>query len=592
MVKTDALFSYVAPGNVFAWAFIPLRYCMPLKQFVLLNRFVIKITHSPILFCIYIYERHYLASYMYEPTDLVENPGRIRHRSLSFGDPESRTALFSPSVRVREESVVGYQKDRALEEVFRRIPGIATLRTQRRNERRKTQNAIRSWMDQHEGTYHSPHNYSTIESRLGNDWQQRQSISRDRPRRYPRQFSDIRSAASDPADLVFDAPYARRVNLYHDGVVRRDYGREVKDSTDADGDDELVTNDEDEEEAVNHLAAGDSSEAIVEDYFTTPVATRFTNPDYGGTKSTSSPRPGTARRNPLHHRTLSTNTILYAPSDDPQPSSPSTSAAPGPSSRPRSSKHTPIATPTNGRRSPRRSMYITPGRPHSTLPPRDIARTAPNRTPLVLDIPTRNVPARRRSSVDQDADSDLNVAMAADETFSGAPSSFTTQMAMANAMLSKSAQTEDSNRMSKLMLSKMKTLEKGLDDMVREVKDLRSTVASTAHNSGDDGRGSAKKRKSDSRPSSAGLGSPGLAVIEVSGREKGGSRRFRTSSTKTHERRLTRRRSTREWVGEGPIPGTEYEKWKGKEKMTRDDRSSTDDDDDDDGEPRKLGSSV
>ncbi len=70
MVKNDALFSYIAPGNIFAWAFMPLRYCMPMKQFVWLNRFVIKITHFPLLFCIYLYERFILAPSIYEPTDL------------------------------------------------------------------------------------------------------------------------------------------------------------------------------------------------------------------------------------------------------------------------------------------------------------------------------------------------------------------------------------------------------------------------------------------------------------------------------------------------------------------------------------------
>ncbi|KAK1759344.1 hypothetical protein QBC47DRAFT_103739 [Echria macrotheca] len=588
VVKNDALFSYIAPGNIFAWAFMPLRYCMPMRQFVSLNRFVIKATHFPLLFCIYVYEKYYLAPSMYEPTDLVENPGRGRHRSLSFGDPESRAALFSPSLRVREESVVGYQKERALEEVFRRIPDMATLRTQRRNERRKTQNAIRSWMDQHDGGYNSPQNYSTIDSRIADNWQRRPSMTRDRPRAYPRHFSDIRSTASDPADLISDAPHTTRpgFRFYHDGVARRDYAREMN-NTDADGDDELVTNDEDDEVNTVQQGAGRYSEAVVEDYFTTPVA-RF-NPDFGhmGAKSTASPRPGTARRNPLHHRTLSTNTILYAPSDEHQHhSSSSTSAGPTSNtrSRPLSSKQTPTATPTGRHRSPRRSVYVTPGRPR---PGHQSARATPNRVALALDIPTQHTPLRRRSSVGQDTDSDRNAAVAADETLSGAPSSFTEQMAMATALLSKSAQTDESNRMSRLMLAKMKTLEESLGDVVREMRVLRSsTVTSTAHNSGDEGSGGTKKRRSGS--GSVGTGSPGPAVIEVAGRDRASFRR--TKSSKTPERRLMRRRSTKEWVGLGPAPGTESDR-KGKEKAVRMDDDSNDD------EPAggrfgKLGSSL
>ncbi|KAK0641606.1 hypothetical protein B0T16DRAFT_449019 [Cercophora newfieldiana] len=573
MVKNDALFSYIAPGNIFAWALMPLRYCMPLKQFVLLNRSVIKATHFPLLFCIYVYEKYYLAPSMYEPTDLVENPGRGRHRSFSFSDPTNRVALFSPSIRVREESVAGYQKDRALEEVFRRVPDIATLRTQRRNERRKTQNAIRSWMDQHDGGPHSPQNYSTIDSRMENEWQRRFSMSRDRPRRFPRQFSDVRSTASDPADFISDAPYPVGPELYRrDGISRRDYGREVKDNTDGggDGDDELVTNDEDDDNTTHNMGRepDNPDEAIVEDYFTTPVAARFSSVDFalpGGSphKSTLTPRPNTSRRNPLHNRTLSTNTILYAPSDEPQTQS-SSSASPGPSSqlrtRPMSGKPPPS---TPGHRSPRRSAYIdASGRPRPVPATRDTAHSASKRMALALDIPAGRASGRRPSSVDLDASSDLNAAMAADETFGGVASSFTTQMAMANAMLSKSAQTDDSNRMSRLMLAKMKTLEESLADVVREMRVLRSTVPSTAHNSGDD---SGEKRKVASGSGSGSIGSPRTVVLDITGRERGGARASR--QVKTPERRsLMRRRSTKEWVGEGPMPVTPEEpKGKGKE---------------------------
>jgi len=603
MVKNDALFSYIAPGNIFAWVLMPLRYCMPLKQFVLLNRSVIKATHFPLLFCIYVYEKYYLAPSMYEPTDLVENPGRGRHRSFSFSDPTNRAALFSPSIRVREESIAGYQKDRALEEVFRRVPDMATLRTQRRNERRKTQNAIRSWMDQHDGGFNSPQNYSTIDNRIENDWQRRFSMSRDRPRRFPRQFSDIRSAASDPADFISDAPYAIGPEFYRDGIARRDYARDVKDNTDGDGDgdDELVTNDEDEEDNTTHNMGGgheDPNEAIAEDYFTTPVAARFSSVDFAlpgdsPHKSVSTPRPGTSRRNPLHNRTLSTNTILYAPSEDHQAQS-SSSTSPGPSSqphsRPVSMKPTTVMTPTPGRRSPRRSAYIgASGRPRPAPAARDMAHSASNRMSLALDIPAGRTHGRRASSVDLDASSDLNAAMAADATYGGVASSFTTQMAMATAMLSKSAQTDDSNRMSRLMLAKMKTLEESLGDVVREMRVLRSTVPSTAHNS--DGSASGEKCKAASGPGSAHVGSPRTAVLDVAGRERGGPRATKAASVKTPERRsLMRGRSTKEWVGEGPIPTVDGSRDKGKGKLIL--TASNDESDGDDvlaDDPRRFG---
>ncbi|KAK4193837.1 hypothetical protein QBC35DRAFT_468709 [Podospora australis] len=530
MVKNDTLFSYVAPGNIFGWALMPLRYFMPLNQFVWLNRTVIKATHSPLLFCIFVYEKYFLAKYVYEATDLVDNTSR--GRPMSLVDPSGRSAFFSPSIRVREESVLGYQKDRALEEVFRRAPDMATLRSQRRNERRKTQNAIRSWMDQNDGGFHSPQNYSTIDSRITSDWQRRLSMNRERPSRFPRQYSDLRSAASDPADLVSDIPYRMAPEFYHDGVARRDYAPDMKEHTDGDGDgdDELVTNDEDDEDnATNNTHNMDDGqdgppETVEEDYFTTPVAGRFNNEF----SSVQSPRPGQSRRSALHTRTLSTNTILYVPEENPQRYS-SSEASREQFAQPFSRRNTPMATPISagggGYRSPRRSLHMTASRPRPIVQPRDMARTAPTRSALTLDIPPRKVSMQRRSSVELDTASDLNgTAETGDDNFSGVPSSFATQMAMASAMLSKSAQG-DNNRMSRLMLAKMKTLEESLGDVVREMSLLRNSVPNTAYNS-DDGGMNFKKRPvkmmvgppGSSEPSST--SAPGPAMMDIANRER------------------------------------------------------------------------
>lgn len=568
MVKNDALFSYIAPGNIFAWACMPLRFVMPMRQFAWVNRTLIKITHFPLLFCIYVYEKYFLAPTMYEPTDLVENRDQGRHQSFSFADPTNRSALFSPSIRVREESVVGYQKDRALDEVFRRLPDMTMLRTQRRNERRKTQNAIRSWMDQHDGGFGSPpRNYSTIDARIASEWPQRRMSMTPRETkstRHQQHVFDVRSAASDPADLVSNAPYTRDNDSNADGAMRRDYARERKENTDADidGDDELVTNDEDEEETTTQNAGGrrrPSSQVIEEDYFTTPMTARFNNVDYFfgddfHQKFTASPRPATSRRIG-HQRTMSTNTILYAPSDDPQAKSSSSTSA-GPSqqarSRPLSSKQTPTATPNSGRRSPRRSVHIAPSsRLRQTPPQRDVARTVPSRMSLVLDIPTSQIPSSLRSSVEMDTSTEVSTVMHGNETFGPAPSNLGPAAA-----LSKSPQT--------LMVERMKMLEQSLGDMAREMRVLRSTVPGTANTSGDDGsvgrEGKQSVRVASSTSGSTGVGSPGAAAMM--GRERKGVRRARISDAKTPDRRLLKRRSTKEWVG--PEPGPER-KAKGKE---------------------------
>ncbi|KAM0283095.1 hypothetical protein ACHAQH_002698 [Verticillium albo-atrum] len=511
MVKNDALFSYVAPGNICAWLLMPLRYCMPLQHFVLLNRTIIKVTHFPLLFCIFAYEKFWLASNIYEPTDLVANPGRGRGRALSLADPANRGAMFSPNVRVREESVVGFQKDRALEEVFRRGPGIATLRSHRRNERRKTQSAIRNWMDQHDEVGSSPGNrdWPTLDSKGPRpDWHRRFSMNRDyRPHRL-RQFSDLRSAASDPADLMSQGQPPTDAFFYRtEKKLRR--GNEVKDHTDADGDDELVTNDEEEEDemtnAGDHHRTSQARHTEEEDYFTTPQATRNNPPttssqgSNGKTPMAGSPR--TANRRALHNRTLSTNTILYAPQNarrDPSTSSASPQEPTTVRSRPMSARASIIEVPSgSGHRSPRRQLYMTTAKPRPIMPPRDMVQTAPNRAGLIpVESRLRAGGVRRLSSIDLSVMSDNTNLLAPDDPNGAVPSSFQTQMAMALMKDSRlaggrSGDAADRDRMSRLVLARMKTLEESFADVARELRGLKtnsnSTAPATRHNSsGDD----------------------------------------------------------------------------------------------------------
>lgn len=148
LVKSDALFSYIAPTNVISWLLAPVRFIMPFREFVRLNRTVIKATHFPILFLIYTYERTFLRSAAFEPTDLVEQRGRPPLKGAAFENPSAGLRLFSPRQhRLREPSVATFQKDRALDEVFRRPFNGNTLRgTQKSHDRRKASNAVNSWM--------------------------------------------------------------------------------------------------------------------------------------------------------------------------------------------------------------------------------------------------------------------------------------------------------------------------------------------------------------------------------------------------------------------------------------------------------------
>lgn len=486
MVKNDALFSYIAPSNIFAWLLMPLRYCMPLKHFVWLNRTIIKVTHFPVLFCIYLYERFWLAPSMYEPTDLVENHGRTRPRTISFRDPVERNAMFSPNLRVREESVAGFHKDRALEEVFRRLPESATLRTQRRNERRKTQTAIRNWMDQNDDAGVPLSNWPTLDSRAVPDWQRRLSVGWERSS-HLRQVSDVRSTASDPADFMSNhgASFSRGQRSRLDAAMP-----EYKDQTDADGDDELVTNDEDEDDAGtnadrSHQYAKYGIEE--EDYFTTPMVARSAKlaSSHGSSAKAlaTSPRQGIQRRG-MHSRTLSTNTILYNPEELPQahnssPKSPpkaTQSRKPGTGGR-STGANTPAQVAR--RSSPRRTVFAPSSHPRPIIPPRGMTETGGVSRSAMLSLEPRDRlrEARRLSSVDLSILSDH---FGPEDPNVGMAGSFQTQMAMAmmkdhRLRVAGGMDVADRDRMGRLVLARMKTLEESFAEVIREMRDLKNS---------------------------------------------------------------------------------------------------------------------
>lgn len=498
MVKNDALFSYIAPSNIFAWLLMPLRYFMPLRLFVWLNRTVIKATHFPVLFCIYLYERYWLAPSMYEPTDLVEHPTRDRGRAISFMDPASRAAIFSPSVRVREESVAGFQKDRALEEVFLRVPDPVTLRTQRRNERRKTQTAIRNWMDQHDDTGTSPGNWPAMDSTMP-PWQRRMSVGFDRATNL-RRVSDVRSTASDPADRMSNAGQPLRPSHFSRTRLTAEMS-EYKDQTDGDGDgdDELVTNDEDEDDhgtnaGRSQVASSHRIDEEPEDGYFTPMPGNF-GKLASSVSSSGKGAPTPRARRAGHNRTLSTNTILFNPQDIKQIQGASPVSPPhGAQSRPRTSGRTTAGEKTPRRSSPRRSLYVANTKPRPAMPPRGMTEAGGVSRSALLSIEPRNRPKdiRRLSSLDLSAMSDH---LGAGDPIGAMPGSFQTQMAMAmmkdNRLRAAGGDTGDRDRMGRLVLARMKTLEESFADIIKEMRDLKnsSTAPTTRRNSsGDEAR--------------------------------------------------------------------------------------------------------
>jgi Ion transport protein len=259
MVKSDALFAYIPPTNILAWLLSPLRFCMPFRTFVYLNRTMIKATHFPILLGIFIYERLILSPRASEPTDLIEQRGR-QTDVPAFSLPQG--ALFSPGARLREPSVVTYHKEQVLNEVFRRQHSNSRGRVHygddgSKQDRFKTA-AVRNWMHnmEQEGSTADPQEEDRdFLENLEQMHNRPQNLHRSRTDGPDYPFTNIRSANSDPEDggpsqVVGGFQFIRPKLIRTFNTVS---SRDSTHNTDQDGDDELGTNDNDEDaETASH----------------------------------------------------------------------------------------------------------------------------------------------------------------------------------------------------------------------------------------------------------------------------------------------------------------------------------------------------
>lgn len=500
MVKSDALFSYVAPTNVVAWLLAPLRLVLPFRQFIRINRTIIKITHFPVLFTIFAYERVILIGSVFEPTDLVEKRGRQGFEVRAFEAPGAQLNLFSPKQnRLREPSVATFQKDKALDEVFRRPFRDNTIRnTQKSHERRKTSNVVNNWMQNMgpDGTASPPveQDQSVLDRlearRLAH--KRSQLVLRRRHGKYTRDFTEATaSIVSDPEEF-FAAGQTRNL------LSRRQVSDlpsismdEAPRQTDAEGDDELVTNDEDELITLDRPSAtpGDKNERNTkhqqEDYFQRTPTAKPRIPHFDSALSAqiraSPPRQLAAVRSNLqrpsrasHIRNASTNTVLYnppPPADDSTASSPSRKAI----TAKNSAKNTGTATPaaSAGRRTPKR-LIPAASRPRPIMPPRSAFKSAPDLAGML----TFDSRPDRRHSLTMDLGSDIGDNKAIGGGYVGAiPNSFATQMAYATGAMragqAAAGGSDEQHRMSRLMLARMNTLEEGFREVLKEVKDWR-----------------------------------------------------------------------------------------------------------------------
>ena len=514
MVKSDALFSYIPPTNIVGWLLIPLKYLMPFKKYIRMNRLVIKLTHIPILFTIFLYERLLLSNLAYGPTDLVETRGRPGTASPVAPAFSIRGAMDSFNPRLREPSITTFQKDRALEEVFRRPYRDTSVQAPSNypSGRRNSSNVVSDWMkkmgNDEEVTPPQEDNQSVLDrlETRARPYLRRSKTSGQPRRRHPLSFT--RSVASDPDESF--VPFPRPI-MEEDEPNAND---DAPQQTDADGDDELLTqaddndSNSDRQATPKNLQTSDKENkkpksgyvTSEDEFFRTPMVARPKTPARTPARA-SSPSDTSAKMSPGrkiksgHARNTSTSTILFSPTketiDVSRPSSPEKRLKLGS----RSGTATPGRLDSalmSGTRTPKRPQpvshisHASASRARAILPP-DTGRKTPNLSNFLALERQNRTPSFNAVALDLASDLGDNTNNPNFGNLNAIPASFTTQFELAARarqearMERKGSDTEsDSNRMSRIMLARMTTLEEGFRDVLKEVKGLRVGESSAA----------------------------------------------------------------------------------------------------------------
>lgn len=494
MVKSDALFSYVAPTNVIAWLVTPFRYLMPFREFIRLNRTIIKITHVPILFTICFYEKTILCSRVVQPMDLIEPASQNETQAHPQKWQPSRFRGFSTSASVfrREPSVATYQKDRALEEVFRRPYSDDRMRRPPSTvHESQTNNVIKDWMQEiGSGPANGPDDGdSLVVDHRGVHRQRPKFPFRTRLANQPRDFTETtRSVASNPEDRTSIASPVIRTRRTRPSVSPTQR-RHLSHHTDMEGDDELTSND------------GDSND----DKPSVQGSTGETADSVGGAEKPSpkfySSRPSTARlisrrnsptRRVRHTRNASGVTMLYNPV-----------GSPNEETEGRVTPTRPDADSSDGESPPATSASVDQG----TMKRHILDVPRPRNPPIGLNhmsvpelegvyLSDRPTGTRPRSSLLFDLGSDLGDNKAVAGGFSGAlPSSFQTQLGFPLPAIRREAPTQTQDMLSKLVLARMNNIEEGFREVIKEFKDLRRSESSRSPSRPDESRGATREKK-------------------------------------------------------------------------------------------------
>ena len=490
-IKSDALFSYVAPANTLQWLLVPLRYFIPFRQYVKVNRTMIKITHLPLLFSIFLYEKTILQATMYDSMDHVA----LRSRGTK---PAKYPRL------ARAPSIATFRQDKALEELFRQPFDVSVRTVPQSRDRRKASNVVNIWMREmnDDGAEPPQEQDRQVVDRLEG---KARSLYRPRPFNRVRDFSRrTMSVVSDPADFTthtdFISPGDRHLVIVTPSAVA-----EPSHQTDADGDDELHTNDEAEQEddTTSHRSSDESKPQQQNrppttgnslDYFTTrqlpgsrtpkdnqPVSSTPHARREKTKSATNSPLRRSPKNRPHHHsRNISTATMIFNPmldSNIEQTSSIGETVAPNVNaerSAPVSGTRTPVSRPDShatGQRTPKRPA-AGPARMRPILPGKteQAFRSTPNLAGL-LPIKGRPGQPRRRPSLELDLVSDIGDNQAVGGGFIGAlPSSIAVFRKEAAESRQAEEQKAQQEMFAKIMMARMNSLEESFRDVIHEMR--------------------------------------------------------------------------------------------------------------------------
>ncbi|RAL17041.1 cation channel family transporter [Aspergillus homomorphus CBS 101889] len=489
MVKSDALFSYVAPTNILAWLIAPLRYFMSFRQFVRVNRTIIKVTHLPILFSICLYEKTILSFQVIDSIDLID-PSARTNSADRFRPRRNRFRAFTSQGNrlVREPSVATYQKDRALDAVFRQPYQDEPGRGPRKLHPRENDLVVNNWMQ-------------TMGSGPANPPDEQDSDEVDRLERMPRKRSGYqqwltrslrdftesnRSATSNPEDSAHHVASSPATPRPGRGFLTPARTRQLSRQTGMEGDDELTSDDngewteERQDRQDQRLKSKNSEESTL---MNADESSHTTQPKYFSSRPSTarlkSRKNSPARRIKYHTRNYSGATMLYNPISK-RSEHEDTDTSPNPV-RPRA--QTPdrassiIGPPSRGPWALRRHS-TDGGRSRTTTLHRSDPMSVPDMNGF--SAPDSHSRGRRQPSILDGLGSDLGDNKAIANGFlGGAPSSMTTQMAYATGNIRRpDSPNSNQDMLSKLVLARMNNIEEGFREVIKEVKDLRRGGAS------------------------------------------------------------------------------------------------------------------